>query len=369
MNAQRLLDTFLELVRIDSPSYHEAEVAAYCAQALTEAGCAVVFDDSAPRTGSDTGNIIATLPGTAAGKVILSAHMDSVEPCRGIEPVIIDGVIRSAGDTVLGADDKVGLAAILETVRTLTENDRPYPEVMVIFSVAEEDSLVGAGELDPALFNGEPCFVLDSDSEPGAVIIGAPYHYSFTAVFHGRAAHAGVQPESGVSAIALAATAIAGMELGRLDPTTTANIGTIKGGRANNIVADTCLLTGECRSLDHARVNEVRGALQQAIVAAADVDGGSVDLKWTLEYPGFMLEEDDPLVEIVFQAAHAVGLTPRSAYTGGGSDANVLAGKGALPITLGTGMSDFHSTDEYLSVADLESCARLATEIVYHLVQ
>ncbi|MDR1712550.1 MAG: M20/M25/M40 family metallo-hydrolase [Coriobacteriales bacterium] len=409
MNSQRLVNTFLELVQLDSPSRHEGAVAAYCRQALEAAGCTVRFDDSAAATGSDTGNLIAELParlasgesgagtgvgagadagagagasaGTGTGtapasgipavpKVYFSAHMDTVSPGEGIKPLVEDGIIRPSGPTILGGDDKGGVAPIIELIRTLAESDEPHPAIGVLLSTCEEISLRGAKAMDYSGFAGEPCFVLDADGQPGGAIIGAPFHDAFTATFHGIAAHAGVRPEAGVSAINLAAAAIASMELGRLDAETTANIGTIQGGAANNIVADTCVVTGECRSLGAERLQEVHAAMDAALhAAAASVEGASVDVQWVVEYPGFMLTEDDPLVQLVLEEAAGLGLPAKATVTGGGSDANILADAGLKPVVLATGMDGIHSLGEQLRVKDLEDITNLIIAIVRRLSQ
>ncbi|MDR3315107.1 MAG: M20/M25/M40 family metallo-hydrolase [Coriobacteriales bacterium] len=365
---ERLLATFLELVQIDSPSLHEAQVAAYCKDALEAAGCSVRFDDSRAQTGSDTGNLIATLPGTLPGKLFFSAHMDTVMPGEGIKPFIEDGIIRSEGDTVLGGDDKSGVAAILELIRVLATSDRPHPTVGILLSVGEEVSLRGAKAMDSSAFAGEPCFVLDADGKPGVVIIGAPYQDVFEAHFHGKSAHAGVRPEAGVSAIVMAARAITAMELGRLDSATTANIGTIQGGKQNNIVADSCVITGEFRSMDKQRLDEVKAsidtALQGAVAGYTEEEVG-VNITWGAEYTGFMVDETDPLVQLVLGEAQTLGLAAKASYTGGGSDANIFADRGLRPVTLGTGMDAIHGPNEQLAIEDLNNLTRLICAITY----
>ena len=260
MSDDRLLETFLDLVRIDSPTGSEAACAAYCAGALREIGFDVRFDDSASVTGSDTGNLIALLPGTVGRTLAFSAHLDCVEPCRGVEARIVDGIVVSAGDTVLGSDDKAGPAAAIETARRLAERGGPRPALKMLFTVQEEVGLVGAKALDPADVGCDLCLVLDADGAPGGIVIAAPTHYTFFAEFTGRASHAGVAPEKGVSAIRMAADAISHMRLGRLVAETTANVGSIKGGGATNVIAARCEMTGECRSLDPGTVHAVSRA-------------------------------------------------------------------------------------------------------------
>ena len=431
MNSDRLLSTFLELVAVESPSFCEAAMASHCARALAELGFFVEFDASAVATGSDSGNLIARLPGTAPGRLALSAHLDTVEPCAGIEvlreavPAAVLGsayaddgatleVLRSAGETILSADDKAGIAAILEGVRSTLESGAPRPDLTVLLTTCEEQSLLGSSALAPDALSwpvdlpsacagagaagarGEgraeggavaegaggaegaegaedavavgtealPCYVLDADGRPGTIITGAPCHWTMRACFHGRAAHAGVEPEAGVSAIALAADAVAAMPLGRLDECTPANVGVIAGGTAVNVVPEACELAGECRSLRSDRAAAQRDAMTVACEQAAAQGGGSVELEWTCDYPAVLFEDDAPIVARAVAAARAAGLVPRLARTGGGADANVLGAKGCQAVTLGIGMANFHSADEFIPVRDLEATARLVEALI-----
>jgi len=370
MDRTRVLETFLDLVRIDSPSRHEAAIAAYCKQRLESLGFVVMFDDSQAHTGSDTGNLIAHLTGTMSGHLGLSAHMDCVMPCIGVKPQIIDGVIYSDGTTVLGGDDKAGVAAILEAVECVVKSNSVRPAITVVFSVCEELGVFGANFLPDDLFDDDAlCLVLDAEKAPGCITIGAPYHYTFVATFHGVAAHAGVEPEKGTSAIVMAATAITMMDSGRLDDQTTANIGLIEGGRAFNIVPDSCTLRGECRSIDHERVMQVKTHMDSALREGAASLGGTVDIRWELSYPGMYYPVEDPDVALLLEVARDLGLEACTDISGGGSDANVLAVKGAKPIALGTGMTDFHALSESLKVADLENCARYVEAIIQKVAQ
>jgi tripeptide aminopeptidase len=366
----RILDTFLELVRIDSPSGEEAACARQVAAALAAAGLAVGFDDTAAVTGSDTGNLIATLPGTAPGKrIVLSAHLDTVDPGRGIVPVIEDGVIRAEGDTVLGGDDKSGIAAILEALRRIADDGRAHGEVVVVMTTGEELGLRGAKALDPAFVAGaDLAVVLDAAGAPGGIVEGAPTHFTFVAEFHGKSAHAGVEPESGRSALAMAADAVCAMRLGRLDEMTTANIGSVNGGTATNVVAASCVMTGECRSLLRDRVEEVRDEMDAALRAGAAKHGGTVDVRWTKEYDGYLFAPDDPVLLFAEEACRAAGAEPRTFRTGGGSDGNIFAGQGVPTLVLSSGMTDVHGTSESLRVEDLEKLADIVEAILVRAV-
>lgn len=360
---ERLLDTFLDLVRLDSPSGSEATCAAYCHAALEAVGCAVRFDGSESVTGSDTGNLIAELPGTVPGTLVLSAHLDCVEPCRGVKPAVRDGIVFSQGDTVLGADDKAGLAAAIECVRRLAETDGDYPTIRCVFTVQEELGLVGAKALAATDCASDLCLVLDADGSPGAIVVAAPTHYTFAAEFTGRAAHAGVQPEAGISAVKMAAEAICKLPIGRLDESTTANVGSVRGGTATNVIAARCEVTGECRSHDRSRVEALKSEMDAIIVEAATSAGGTVEIRWHLEYEGFGLAEDDEAVELVKAACGDAGLEASTFKTGGGSDANIIAALGVPTLALACGMSGVHGTNEQISVADLEALGRLCVAV------
>lgn len=365
----RHLETFLDLVRISSPTGRERGVAEYAARVLREAGCSVRFDDTQGVTGSDTGNVVAALAGTAPGMVVaFSAHMDCVDPCEGVEPVVVDGVVRSAGDTVLGGDDKVGVAAALEAVRRLSESGEPHAEVRVLLTVGEEQGLNGAKALSREDAAADVCLVLDADGPVGGVVTAAPTHYTFDARFIGKAAHAGVEPENGVSAIVMAADAITRMDLGRLDERTTANIGTVQGGSATNVVAPSCSVTGECRSRDRQKVEAVRAAMDAAMHDAAAAHSGSVEVAWTLAYEGFDVAATSSAIALVESACDDIGVTPHRFATGGGSDGNVIAALGVPTLVLATGMSKVHTTDEELAVSDLERLADLLVAVARRAV-
>ncbi|MFU8890815.1 MAG: M20/M25/M40 family metallo-hydrolase [Anaerosomatales bacterium] len=363
MSTDRLLATFIDLVRIDSPSGLEAALAGRCAAELEAMGFSVRFDASAALTGSNTGNLIAELPGTAPGApvLLLCAHLDCVEPCRGVEPVVTDGVISSAGNTVLGADDKAGIAAIFEGVRRTIEAGSVRGDIRVILTVAEECGLRGAKALDPADAAADLCLVLDADGEPGGIVVGAPTHYTFTAAFTGAASHAGVAPERGRSALLMAARAIDAMQLGRLDAHTTANVGTIEGGTATNVVPARVTLAGECRSLDAHRIDEVRAAMDAAMKEAAASLDGEVEVVWTKEYEAFHTPEDSAAIAVMRDACADAGVTPRLFATGGGSDGSIFAERGTPTVVLSCGMRSVHSTEETLSVAELEALTRLVS--------
>ncbi len=366
MSTERLVATFISLARIDSPSRREAQIAGYCAALLADLGFDVRTDGAAALTGSNTGNVVATLPPLDPGapSLVLSAHLDCVQPCEGVEPVVAGGHVSSAGETVLGADDKAGIAAILEAVHRAVEDGVRRGPIRVVLTVCEEIGLAGAKALDPAEVEGDLCLVLDADGPPGGIVVAAPTHYTFSAMFTGTAAHAGVAPEKGVSALVMAAEAITAMRLGRLDERTTANVGTIGGGTATNVVPSEVTVTGECRSLDDERVETVRGEMDDAMRAAASAHGGRVETVWTREYGAFMVPADAPAIEAVRSACADLGIESRLFTTGGGSDASIFASTGTPTLVLSCGMENVHSVDERIAVDDLEALAALVRAVI-----
>lgn len=362
---ERLLRTFLELVRIPSPSGHEAGVAGYARSALERAGCAVVVDDTAAVTGSDTGNLIATLPGTVPGTIFITAHMDTMTPADEIRPRVgEDGIIRSDGTSVLGGDDKVGIAAAIEVVRVLAASSLPRPEVRVLLTVQEEVGLIGARALSDDIFDGELTLVCDEPGEPGTVVVTAPFHHTFSAVFKGVASHAAAAPEEGVSAIQMAADAVAAMQLGRVGPDAVANVGTIGGGVADNTVPAECTITGECRAFTAESALAVREGMTGCMERAARNAGGEVDIEWTFQYPGFLIPAGSAPSRLAERAAAACGLPFTRIESLGATDANIFTLKGAECLLVATGMKDFHTTYESLAVRDLIDTARFLLAVI-----
>ncbi|NPV72368.1 MAG: M20/M25/M40 family metallo-hydrolase [Pelotomaculum sp.] len=365
VNSGRIVEEFLELVQVDSVSGRERKMADLLKEKLARLGLEVREDAAGQAVGSDTGNIIGRLPGSGRGPVLLlCAHMDTVEPGLGVKPRLEDGVIRSSGDTVLGADDKAGVAAILEVLRVVREQRFEHGGLEVVFTIWEEGGLYGAKNLDYSLITAKTGFVLDSDGPPGTIITRAPSQDRIFAVIRGRAAHAGINPEDGINAIQVASHAIARMKLGRIDRETTANIGVISGGKASNIVPDTAAIEGESRSLDAAKREAQTEHMCRAIREAAGNFGARAEITTETVYHEFSLAEESLPVRMAVAAARRIGLTPRLEKTGGGSDANILNSKGIAAAVLGIGMKKVHTTGEYITVADLVENARYLLEII-----
>ena len=365
INRDRMLNQFLELLRIDSPPLKEGQVAQYLRRELQGMGFSCVVDEAAEALGGETGNLIAYKPGRVDAQcLMLSAHMDTVQPTTGLEPVVEDGVVRSGGDTILGADDKASIAVILEAVRALEEDGAARGPLEIVLSVAEEVGLRGARAMNLSLLKSKFGYVLDSGKPAGGLITSAPSHDLLTVRIRGKAAHAGAQPEAGVSAIQAAALAIAGMRLGRIDDETTANVGTIQGGQATNIIPDFVEIRAEARSRNasklQAQVQHMLDCFQQG---AAKV-GASVDTAVEHAYSMYHVPDSDPLVQWAFQAGRSVGLSPSTRPGGGGSDANVFNANGIRAVVLGVGYEDVHSTSERIAVEDMVNAAEMVYELV-----
>lgn len=344
INEQRLVSSFVELARIDSLSGQEQAVGERVMDALRALGAEVERDG--------IGNVFGRLPGRGE-PLLLNAHMDTVGPVGNIQPVLSEGVIRSDGRTILGADDKAGIAVILEAAQTALERGLPLPPLDILFTVQEEVGLCGAKAFDTSRLRAKEGIGLDTGGPPGTVAVAAPTHDVLKAVIHGIAAHAGAEPEKGISAIVVAAEAITRMPLGRIDEETTANIGLINGGRALNIVPDLAEVRGEARSRDKAKLEAQVRRMVGAFEEAAAHHGARVEVEVNREYTGFRLTPDEPIIRLLARGAAEVGLEPSYIETGGGSDANIFNAAGVRIVNISCGMQQVHTTSEQIAVADM----------------
>lgn len=348
-----VVETFVALASLNTPPRREAAVADYLLARLRDLGIAAHVDDSAARSGSDTGNIIARLPGTAAGPtVLLCCHMDTVSPTPGLVPVIADGIIRSNGETVLGADDKAGIAVILAVLAELKADGGPHGGIEVVFTVQEEAGLFGAKHLQEPL-TADFGYVLDGDGDVGTIINQAPAKVDIDFTLEGRAAHAGICPELGANAIVAAANAIAGYRFGRIDGQTTSNVGVISGGQARNIVADRAEVAVEVRSTDPAKLACQEALVMEAFTRAAAAAGVKLTVQREVPFESFTIAEEHPAVANALRVAAAMGVESRLRASGGGMDANVFNSRGLPCVGLGIGMEEPHSPLERISVAQL----------------
>lgn len=361
----RLLKLFFELIQTACPTRQERQVADKVTVKLADLGFGVVEDDTGLKIGGNAGNLIAYLPGTVAGPTLLfSAHLDCVDPCQGIEPVLQDGVIRSKGNTILGSDDKAGVAAILEALTVVKEKDLPHGPIQVIFTVAEEGGLNGSKHLDPQLLKADFGYILDSSGAPGEIILTAPGQNHIEVIFEGRKAHAGLAPEEGINAITVAADAIVNMKQGRIDEETTANVGIIEGGTATNIVPDRVKVICEARSRNEQKLADQTDAMVCACQAAAEKYGAKAQISVSTLYESFVLSKDHAVVALAEQAMKALGLKPVLTGTGGGSDGNFFNQYGLPSVILGVGMNKAHTTDENILEQDLYESARIVLSLI-----
>lgn len=365
INEKRLLDRFLNYIKIDSPTKFEREFALYIKKEMENMGMEVEMDDAGEKVGSNSGNIIGRLKGNTSGEAILfSAHMDTVSPGEGIKPIIKDGVIYSDGTTILGGDDKAGIAAILEAIESTVESKADRPDIEVVFSIFEEGGLFGAKNLDYSKLKAKLGFVLDSGGDPGQIIVQGPAQNKIDAVFIGKEAHAGVAPETGISAIQMAAEAISNMKLLRIDQETTANIGSISGGEVTNIVTKRVEFKAEARSLSDEKLKIQSDHMVKCCEEAAEKFGGKAEVTVENAYGAFKVDEDSDIVKKTKKACENLGLKGFTAASGGGSDTNILNANGILAINLGIGEKKPHTLEEHLYIKDLENAARLAMEII-----
>lgn len=362
----RLVEEFLQLVQIDSETKHEEIIAPVLVEKLEQMGFEVFQDDAHTRNGHGAGNIIATLKGDEKIEPIyFTVHMDTVVPGKGIKPEIReDGYIYSDGTTILGADDKAGMAALFEMARRLKEKNIAHGTIQFIITAGEESGLVGAKEMDPSKIIAKYGFAVDSDGKVGGIVVAAPFQAKVFAKVIGKKAHAGVAPEKGISAITVAAKAVAQMNLGRLDEETTANIGRFEGGQATNIVCDEVTILAEARSIDEAKLNAQTAHMKETFERVAKENGARAEVEVKLMYPGFRVTDEDQVVKIAKAAVEAVDRTPQLGISGGGSDANIIAGFGIPTVNLSVGYEEIHTTNERMPIEELEKLADLLEAII-----
>lgn len=360
MNKDRLLKTFMELVQIDSESKNEGPFQAHLRQRLKELGLHVREDDTEKETGLGAGNLYARLEGTDNQEpIFFSCHVDTVAPGNGIKPRLEDGIIHSDGTTILGADDKAGIAAILEAVQALKEGNTPYRTLEFVFSPGEEIGLLGAKAFDTMQLRSKHGFVLDSDGPVGGVTVASPTLCRIEIEIRGKSAHAGLEPEKGVSAIEIAAKGIAAMKLGRINETTTANIGTIQGGSATNVVADHAAITAEARAITDADCQAQVNSMISAVKQVAEEMGGTAEAKVSILSQGYRLDENDAVVKLAFEAIRDIGRTPHMKVSGGGSDANIFNAAGKPTANLAVGYEKVHTLEEYIPADELVAVAQM----------
>ena len=351
------VELFLELCALPSPSGSERAVVDRVGAYLTALGLAWDEDDAGARIDGDSGNVYCRLPATNGGgtPIFLCAHTDTVPPVGPIEPVVDeDGIVRNVGGTILGSDNKAAVVVMLEAARRIVEEARPHAGVELLFTPQEEVSLRGADAFDHTRLVATTGFVYDQGTSIGEIVVGSPHGRLLDFRFHGRAAHAGMSPEEGRSAIAAAARAIADFRVGRIDDETSANVGVVTGGTARNVVPEWCSFSAEVRSHDEGKAVElVREMLETAAFAGSLAECG-VESQVRPSFPGYRFRESDPPVALAAAALRSVGVEPRYVLSGGAADANVFNARGLQCVNLANAMREIHTPDEHIAVADLE---------------
>jgi len=357
---ENVIDYFISLVKIDSESRDEREIALKIKEDLITLGAEVKFDNANEKTGGNIGNLYAYFPGKIEKKPILfCAHFDTVVPGKGVKPIITDGMITSDKTTVLGADDKSGIAEIIYAIKEIKEQNSAHAPIEVLFTISEEIGLLGAKYLDYSLIKSKIGYALDSH-KVGEITIGAPSQNSMKYVIVGKEAHAGAEPENGINAIKIAAEAIAKMPLGRIDEETTCNIGVISGGKATNIIPNEVIMHAEARSHSPEKlekITEQMSAILQETAANYRLEDfqAKVLIEVREEYRAFRLSEDDEVVQLAKRAAEKTGLEFETSVGGGGSDANIFNRNGLKVAVAGTGMNRVHTVQEFILTKDLEN--------------
>ena len=365
--AASTLELFLELCAIPSPSGHERGVAERVGDALTSMGLDWDEDDAAARLGGDTGNIYCRLPptnGAGGTPIFLCAHTDTVPPEAAIEPVIEDGFVRNAAGTILGSDNKAALVVMLEAVRRILEEGRPHAGIELVFTSQEEVSLRGADAFDHARLVAKTGFVFDQGAPIGEIVLGSPHGRLLDFRFHGRAAHAGMNPEDGRSAIAAASRAIADFRLGRVDEETSASVGLISGGTARNVIPEWCSFNAEVRSHDERKAIDLVREMLESAAFAASLAECEVESEVRPSFPGYRFGESDAPVRLAAAALERTGFEPSYVLSGGGADANVFNARGLACVNLANGMMEIHTHDEHIAVSDLDAMVEVSLALV-----
>ncbi len=370
VNEKRLVESFMKLVKIDSISREERNLADFLIEKLEDLGLEVRVDQAGEKVKSNSGNMIARLNGNIkeVTPIMFSAHMDTVIPGKNINPLCDGEKIVSDGKTILGADDKAAIAALLEALHIIKEKNILHGDIEIVFTICEEIGLHGAKNLDISELNARMAFVLDCGGQVGEIISAAPSQNSLKIIIHGKSAHAGSNPEEGINAIQVAGFALSRMKLGRIDEETTTNIGIISGGKATNIIPDEVILEGEVRSRYEEKLEKYTKILKQIVEDTAQEFKAKAEVIINREFYCYNLSTDDRVVKIAMKAAKDMGLEPQLHPSGGGSDANVFNKKGFPAVDLAIGMEKVHTVDEYILVKNLKNTVEYVLSIINTVV-
>ncbi len=359
MDKERLVNSFLEMVAIHSPSKKEGEFAKYLVEELKKLGAEIYLDEGYKNYGGDAPTVIGKIKGDLAGEgVTLAAHMDVIEPSKDVKATIVDGIIKTDGTTTLGGDDKGGIAAILEALKVLKEKNISHEDIFVVFTPCEESGMVGAKNVDwnlipKDMLPAKNMIVLDNVGRAGIIAHTAPSKYDLEITFRGRKAHAGIEPEKGINAINVAALAISKMKMGRIDELTTSNIGVISSNFPINVVADECTLKSEIRSHSEEKILQVIEEYRACCQDAVSQMGGSFEMEYSCDYPTLKPKDDLKFAKEFAKVYEELGIETELKVIGGGSDSNIFANQGYNSIIIGFGMYDVHTVNETLEIEEL----------------
>lgn len=367
INRERLLSDFVQILKIKSPSKNEKELGSYVLKRLEKLGLKVKMDDTGNKIGGNAGNITGFLPSSDRSKknpLFFGAHLDTVPLGGEILPEIKNGKIFNADkNCILGGDDKVAVAAILEALEVIRENKIKTCGIYVIFTVGEEIAILGAKKLNLKEIKAKYGFVFDGEGDVGIIFNEAPYHDTMEFTITGKAVHAGIEPERGINSIKVASEAIANLKIGRIDNESTCNIGIINGGTATNIIPEKTYVKAEARSLNPEKLDRLTADIKAGFLKSAEKYGAKLKIKVEREYNGFKFGSDAVPIVIASKALRNMGIEPIIKSTGGGSDVNIYNSKGKISVDLSSGMEKVHSNNEYVKVAELEKLAGLILEI------
>jgi len=361
MKGNRLIDIFLQLIKIEALSQQEKPVAEHIRDFLIALNLKPYFDKSSSKTGSDTGNLLCKVG--SGGDIMFLAHMDTARPTGGVQPQILSDRITSDGNSVLGVDNRAGIAVILYALEKVLLEKLAVKDFTIAFTTCEESTLAGSLNLEvPDRI--KKCFIFDSSLRPGAFIHSSCGAKNFSVIINGMAAHSGLAPEKGVNSIAIAAHALSRIKQGRIDDETTVNIGTISGGSADNVVPETTQLTGEVRSVEMGMVDEVLQAIKAIFAEETHARGAGLIFHDEWGFKPYHIGQKTDIYKDIAGVMVKVGLTPVPVASLAGSDANSLNGRGIAAINLGIGAQNPHGNDEFIYKVDLNKSSEIALELM-----
>jgi len=373
MDRERLLKTFIELLMIKSPSKDEKEIVDCVSRILKNLGLEINIDNCGNKFGSNAGNIIALYQAknpSGSKPIFLAAHLDTVSVNGDIIPVIKDGkIINKNKDCILGGDNKIAVAAIIEAIKVIKEDNIPTGDIYIVFTISEEIGVLGSKCLDMELIKAKYGFAFDSDGNVGSIINKAPYQNSIYAQFKGKSAHAGIEPEKGINSIKAASIAVSSMKIGRIDNESTSNVGKIEGGTAGNIVAENTKLEMEARSLKLSKLEKITNDMINDLKKGAEKVGADLNYKIVREYDGFEISEDEIPIKVAKYAMEKLNIKPKIMSSGGGSDINIFNSKGKVSVNLSNGMENIHTNEEFVRVEQVIKLTNLVIEICKFLIK